>query len=276
MKFVRSMLRFGWPVASLTIATILSLPVIVLLASLFFDAESDWQHLVDNVLREYITNTVMLAVGVTLISLLVGVSCAWVVSSCRFPGALFFSWGLLLPLAIPTYLIAYAYSDLLGVAGPVQRYLRATFEWTSRDYWFPDIHSLSGATLLLSMVLYPYVYLAARTAFLDQSVCALEVSRTLGLGPWRSFFRVALPLARPSLVAGCSLVIMETIAEFGALQYLAVPTFATGIYRQWGMGELTSAAQLSATLLIFVVFAILLERFSRGRARYHQATIRYR
>ena len=269
--------QLGWPLASLLVAGLISLPVAVVVASLAFDSEGVWQHLAATVLRDYVKNTLILAGGVGSICLLVGVTCGWAVSMCRFPGHRFFSWALLLPLAIPTYLIAYSYSDLLQFSGPVQSWLRETFEWQRQDYWFPQVRSLPGAIIMLSSVLFPYVYLAARTAFLEQSVCALEVSRTLGMGPWQSFFRVALPLARPSIVAGCSLVVMETVAEFGAVDYCAIDTFATGIYRTLtGLGSQTAAAQLSATLLIFVALAFTLERLSRGRARHYQATHRYR
>ncbi len=269
--------RLGWPLASFGVAVLVSLPILVVLGSLGVSSEGEWQHLASTVLPTYIKNTVLLALGVGGLSLLIGVVCAWLVTACRFPGHNFFSWALLLPLSIPTYLIAYAYSDLLQYSGPVQSWLRVTFEWSRQDYWFPEVRSLSGAIVMLSVVLYPYVFLAARTAFLEQSVCALDVSRTLGLSPWKSFFRVALPLGRPSIVAGCSLVLMESVAEFGAVDYCAVDTFATGIYRTWfSLGSITAAAQLSATLLFAVALLFAVERISRGRARHHHATYRYR
>ena len=269
--------NLGWPTAGLAVAALVSLPVLVVLASLTYDSEGVWDHLAETVLPGYTVNTLLLAAGVASISLVIGVACGWSVSMCRFPGHRFFSWALLLPLAIPTYLIAYAYSDLLQFSGPVQTWLRDTFEWSRQDYWFPEVRSLPGAIVMLTVVLYPYVYLAARTAFLEQSVCVLEVSRTLGMNPWRSFFRVAIPLARPSIAAGVSLVLMETVAEFGAVDYCAVDTFATGIYRTLtGLGSPTAAAQLSATLLLFVGIVFALERISRGRARYYHATYRYR
>lgn len=275
--FLTRVTSWGWPAAGMIVAFFIALPILVVLSSIGMDSDGEWQHLAETVLADYVKNTVLLAVGVTSICLIVGVSCGWAVSLCKFPGHRFFSWALLLPMAIPTYLIAYAYSDLLQFSGPIQTWLRETFEWTKQDYWFPEVRSLSGAIALLSAVLYPYVYLAARTAFLEQSVCALEVSRTLGLSPLRSFFRVALPLARPSVFAGCSLVLMESVAEFGAVDYCAVDTFATGIYRTWmSLGSVTAAAQLSAILLLFVGFAFALEQVSRGRAKHHHATGRYR
>jgi len=273
----QSILGWGWPIAGFLVAALVSAPIFVVVGSLWFDSDGIWEHLVEERLGEYIKNTVILAVGVGMLSLVIGVSTAWVVSMCRFPGQRFFSWALLLPLAIPTYLIAYSYTDLLQFSGPLQSWLRTTFEWSRQDYWFPEVRSKWGAIAMLSAVLYPYVYLAARTAFMEQSICALEVSRTLGLGPWRSFFRVALPLARPSIVAGCSLVLMETVAEFGAVDYCAVDTLATGIYRTlMSLESVTGAAQLSATLLLFVGVAFLLERVSRGRAQHYHLTYRYR
>jgi iron(III) transport system permease protein len=276
-SFGRRVLQRGWLLASLAIATLIATPVVVVLASVFFDSEGMWEHLVETVLARYVVNTALLAAGVIVCTLLLGTSVAWAVTLCRFPGSRFFTWALLLPLAIPTYLAAYAYTDLLQFSGPVQSRLRDAFGWEYGDYWFPEVRSLPGAIVLFSLVLYPYVYLAARAAFLEQSVCVLEVSRTLGADPWRSFFRVALPLARPSLVAGASLVMMESVAEFGAVDYFAVDTFATGIYRTWmSRGSITAAAQLSACLLLFVAAAIVLERLSRRSARQHHATYRYR
>ncbi|MBJ7414770.1 MAG: iron ABC transporter permease, partial [Niveispirillum sp.] len=172
---------------------------------------------------------------------------------------------------------AYTYTDLLQFVGPVQTGLRDLFGWRRADYWFPDIRSLGGAIAVLSFVLYPYVYLLARAAFLEQSVCVLEVARTLGAGAWRSFARVALPLARPAIAAGLALSMMEVLADFGTVQYFAVDTFTTGIYRTWfAMGEPVAAAQLASVLMLFVMALVVMERTSRGRARYFHSTGRYR
>ncbi len=268
---------WGWPLAAFTVAALVSTPVVVVLGSVGFDSDGVWSHLAETLLATYITNTLLLALGVSLLSLLIGVGCAWAVTLCRFPGRRLFAWALLLPLAIPTYLVAYTYTDLLQFSGPVQSWLRGTFEWSRQDYWFPEVRSLPGAICMLSAVLYPYVYLTARVAFLEQSVCVLEVSRTLGLGPWKSFFRVALPLARPSIIAGAMLVLMESVAEFGAVDHCAVDTFSTGIYRAWvSHGSLVAAAQLSACLMLFVAAAVAIEKLSRREARHHHATQRYR
>ena len=177
-----------------------------------------------------------------------------------------------MPLAAPAYLLAYAYTDMLDYFGPVQATLRDIFGWTSiNDYWFPNVRSLEGAILMLILVLYPYVYLLARVAFLEQSLCTLEASRSLGCNPWRSFWTVALPLARPSIVAGLSLVLMETLNDFGTVEYFGVSTFTTGIYRTWlGLGERAAAAQLAALLMLFILTLIIVERSSRKQAKFYQ------
>jgi iron(III) transport system permease protein len=192
---------------------------------------------------------------------------------CVFPGGRIFEWALLLPLAAPAYLLAYTYTNWLEYYGPIQTGLRTAFGWQSAtDYWFPNVRSIWGAIAMFSLTLYPYVYMLARVAFLEQSVCTLEASRSLGCGPWRSFSQVAVPLARPAIIAGLSLALMETLNDFGTVQYFSVPTFTTGIYRTWfGMGERVAAAQLSAMLMLFILVLILLERWSRQQAQYYQA-----
>jgi len=266
----------AWNALTIGIALIVALPVIVVLAHLFMPTDGIWQHLGSTVLPRYLGNTLFLVVTVGLGTFVIGTGTAWLVVMCRFPGRRLFEWGLLLPLAVPTYVIAYAYTDFLQYAGPLQTSLRETFGWSAGDYFFPDIRSLWGAATLITLVLYPYVYMLARAAFLEQSVCVLDVGRTLGRGPWRLFSSVALPLARPAIVGGVSLALMETLNEFGAVQYFGVDTFTTGIYRTWfGMGEQVAAAQLAACLLAFVIALVLLERWSRGKRRYFHTTGRY-
>lgn len=211
----------------------------------------------------------MLLVGIGV--LVIGVGTAWLVTMCRFWGGRWLEWGLLLPLAAPAYLLAYAYTNMLDYFGPVQTQLRAIFGWTSvRDYWFPEIRSLWGAAVMLLLVLYPYVYLLARVAFLEQSVCTLEATRSLGCNPWRGFIKVALPLARPAIVAGLALALMETLNDLGTVEYFGVSTFTTGIYRTWlGMGERAAAAQLAACLMLFILVLIVIERRSRTQAKYY-------
>ncbi len=271
--------RFGSSKLTLlcvAIATLFAIPVLSVVLAIFQPATETWAHLFDTVLGDYFINTLVLALGVGIIVPVIGTGCAWLVTMCRFPGRRFFEWALILPLAVPAYVMAYAYTDFLQFSGPLQSHLRAVTGWAFGDYWFPEIRSLGGAVAMLSLVFYPYVYLLARAAFLEQSVCALEVSRTLGCGPWRAFFRVALPLARPAIVGGTALALMETLADFGTVSFFGVPTFTTGIVRAWiSFGDRIAAAQLATGLLTVVFFVILVERWSRGRARYHHSTGRY-
>lgn len=256
-------------------AAVLAVPVVVVLASVLAPAGETWRHLADTVLAEYVLNTVLLLLLVGTGVITIGVSTAWLTTLCRFPGCGVFEWALILPLAVPAYVMAYAYTDFLQFAGPVQSTLREVFGWGARDYWFPDIRSVGGAAAMFSFVFYPYVYLLARAAFLQQAAGTLEVGRGLGYGPWRSFFRIALPLARPGIAAGTALALMETLADFGTVSYFAVPTFATGIYRAWlSLGDRTAAAQLAAALLGFVALVLMVERLTRGRARFYDTSPR--
>jgi iron(III) transport system permease protein len=251
------------------LAGALCLPVLVVVASVFYPAGEVWRHLVDTVLGEYVSNSLGLMLGVAVVTLSIGVTSAWLTVGFRFPGSRVLEWALLLPLAMPAYIIAYTYAGLLDFAGPVQSALRETFQWARGEYWFPEVRSLPGAIAMLSLVLYPYVYLLARTAFLEQSAVAVDVARTLGCGPVASFFRVTLPSARPAIIAGLSLALMETLADFGTVQHFGVAVFTTGIFRTWfGLGDATAAAQLSAVLLGFVFTLVALERWSRRGARY--------
>lgn len=261
----------GWTIFVTFIALLIATPIIFVLSSISSDAGEIWTHLATTVLSGYILNSLWLMFGVGLGVLLIGVSTAWLVTACRFPGSRIFEWALLLPLAIPAYLLAYTYTELLDYYGPVQSWLRSTFGWeTIQDYWFPPVRSLGGAIIMLFLVLYPYVYLIARVAFLEQSVRTLEASRSLGRGPWRSFFTVALPLARPAIMGGLALALMETLGDFGTVDYFGVTTFTTGIYRTWlGMGEPVAAAQLAAFLMLFVLILIASERWFRRQARYY-------
>jgi len=265
------------PWIGLLLALVVSIPVLTVLRSLALPADGLWLELLALTLPRYLANTLGLLAGVGMGVLLVGVSTAWLVTVCRFPGSRVFEWVLILPMAMPAYLLAYTYGDLLQYPGPVQTALRGWLGLGRGAYWFPEIRSLGGAIVVMTAVLYPYVYLLARAAFLEQSVCALEASRTLGRGPWRSFLSVALPLARPSIAAGLALVMMEALADFGTVKHFEVDTFTTGIYLSWfGMGSPIGAAKLAAGLLLFVLAVIGLERLSRGQRRYHQTTARYR
>ena len=267
----------GWTALVMAIAFLISTPVLFVLGNIFTDSGKIWQHLAETVLWRYITNSFWLMIGVGCGVLIIGVGTAWLVTMCRFPGSRIFEWALLLPLAAPAYVLAYTYTEFLDFSGPVQTALRNLFGWGYGEYWFPNVRSLWGAIAMLTLVLYPYVYLLARVAFLEQSVCTLEASRTLGCGPWRSFATVALPLARPAIAAGLALALMETLNDFGTVQFFGVDTFTTGIYRTWfGLGERVAAAQLAAFLLLFILWLILLERWSRRRARYYQSVASHR
>lgn len=268
----------GWTLGTVAVALASIIPVLAVVSLALGPGDDIWRHLVSTVLPDYIITTFLLMVGVGAGTLLIGIGTAWLVTMCRFPGRRLFEWALLLPMAVPAYVIAYVYTDLLEYAGPLQGALREFFGWaTKRDYWFPEIRSLGGAIWMMILVLYPYVYLLSRAAFLEQSTCVLEVSRTLGRGPWRSFYSVALPLARPSIVIGVSLVLMETLNDFGTVDFFAVPTFTLGIFDVWmNMNNLAGAAQLASLLLFFVITLVVLERFARRRQRFHHTTAKYK
>lgn len=266
-----------WAWTTLAVAALVGLPVLVVLSRVFLPSDGVWQHLAETVLSRYIGNSLALVLGVGAVTLVLGIASAWLVAMCRFPGRTVLEWALLLPMAMPAYVLAYVYTDLLQFSGPLQSGLRAWFGWSRQDYWFPEVRSLPGAIAMLGLAFYPYVYLAARAAFLEQSVCVLEVSRTLGCTPWRAFGRVALPLARPAIVAGLALVLMETLADFGTVQYFAIDTFTTGIYRTWfALGQPVAAAQLAASLLGLVLLVLLVERASRRGAAYHATSTHHR
>lgn len=266
--------RFNlWVILTLIIALLMTLPVLVVSSNIFQPFNENWQHLQDYLLAEYVINSIILMLGVSVGVLSMGVITAWLTSMCEFPGRRWLSWALLLPLAIPAYIIAYTYTGVLDFAGPVQTTLRNITGWGYGEYWFPEVRSIGGAIAMLSLVLYPYVYMMARAAFLEQSVAALEASRILGSTPLNGFFRVALPLARPAIVTGLSLALMETLADFGTVEFFGVTTFTTGIFRTWyGVGDGVTAAQLSTLLLGFVFALILLERWSRKRAKFHHTS----
>jgi len=276
IRFSASLFERLWQPGILLTAFVFSIPVLTIASFLFLPTGDIWQHLVDTVLADYLLNSVLLMIGVALGTFSMGVTCAWLTSLCEFPGKKLFIWTLLLPLAMPAYIIAYTYTGMFDFAGPVQTQIRDWTGWGYGDYYFPEVRSLGGAIVMLSLVLYPYVYLLARAAFLEQSVCVIEVSRTLGCNVWTSFYRVALPLARPAIVAGMSLALMETLADYGTVSYFGIGVFTTGIFRTWfGLGDSGAAAKLAAILLLFVFTLVVVERWSRQRAQYHHTTNRY-
>ncbi|WP_301102576.1 iron ABC transporter permease [Propionivibrio sp.] len=265
-------------IVSAALAALIGLPVASVLTNIFSGGTGGtWQHLASTVLPEYLGATLWLCLGVGLGVIVLGVATAWLTTMHDFPGRRIFEWALVLPLAVPAYVLAYVYTDFLQFVGPLQSGLRETFGWSRADYWFPDVRSLGGAVTMFVFVFYPYVYLLVRTAFIERASGMQEAARTLGLGPWRSFFRVSLPLARPAVVAGATLALMETLADYGTVSYFGVQTFTTGIYRAWfSLGDRVAAAQLAASLLGFVVALLLIEQFSRGRARFNNTTGRNR
>ncbi len=267
----------GWTWLVLLLMLVFSVPLLTVVSSVFVPNFEIWRHLRETVLIDYVSNSLLLMLGVGLATLVIGVSTAWLVTMFRFPGSTWFEWALLLPMSIPAYIIAYSYTGVLDVGGPVQIWIREFFNIEYADYWFPEVRSLGGAMCMLSLVLYPYVYLLTRAAFVEQSVCVLEVSRTLGCGPLHSFYRVGIALARPAIIVGLSLVLMETLADYGTVQYFGVATFTTGIFRTWfGLGDSLAAAQLSAFMMLFVVLLLFFEYQSRQRSRFHHTSTRYR
>jgi iron(III) transport system permease protein len=250
-------------------------PIIAVLVMAATPTGAVWRQFWDTMLPELLGNSAALALLVGLMAGSAGVTTAWIVTACEFRGRAVLEVALLLPMAMPAYVCGYAYTWLLDVAGPVQATLREATGLRYGQYWFPEIRSLPGAAMMLAMVLYPYVFLLCRSAFLQQSVCLLEASRTLGNGLGRTFLHVALPLARPALAAGLGLVLMETLADFGTVQHFAVRTFTTAIYDAWfGLGDRGAASQLAAGLMGCVALLILAERLSRGGRRYHPTTTR--
>jgi iron(III) transport system permease protein len=258
-------------VLALAAALLVALPILGVLGSVVYAPGSleTLQHLASTVIPRAALETFLLVVMVMLGVTVLGTSSAWLVAAHEFPGRRIFEWALLLPLAMPGYIVAYAYTDFLQFSGPVQSALRETFGWTRADYWFPEIRSLPGAAFVFTVVLYPYVYLLARTAFLSRTASMIDAARSLGLSPWRTWLSVNLPLARPAVAAGALLALMETLADYGAAAYFGLQTFTTSIYRAWfSMGDRLAASQLAAVLLVLVLIVIAVERHLRGRARY--------
>lgn len=268
----------AWTITAALILCIMLLPVVTIAILALTPTDNIWPHLVSTVLPRALRETILLLIGVGVLTLVIGTATAWFVTMYRFPGRALIDRLLVIPLAMPTYIVAYCYGDLLDYAGPVQSWLRAVFGWTSmRDYWFPEIRSLGGGVLVLSLVLYPYVYLTARASFVQQSVCVLEVARTLGRTALGTFWAVALPLARPALAAGVALALMECLNDIGAVQYLGIETLTVSVYTTWlQRSNLGGAAQLATVMLLFVAALFAMERLARGRGRFHHTTGRYR
>ncbi len=255
----------GWSIAALAIAALAGLPIAAILWASLAGGGEALGDLAATVLPTYIANTALLMLLAGGIAAVTGTGCAWLVAATRFPGRSVLSWALVLPLALPAYLAAYLYADMLDYAGPVQSALREATGWGAGQYPFPDIRSLGGGAFVLGFVLYPYVYLLARTAFATQSLTQFRAARSLGAAPARAFWRVALPAARPAIAGGLALVLMEVLADFGVAEYFAIPTFSTGIFRSWlAMGDKAAALKLAAVMLVFVIALVAWEAQTRA------------
>ncbi len=254
------------------LAFLLITPVLALILEALTPAENLFNHLWHTVLGSYILNSTILVTGVAGLGFILAMPAAWIMATCSIPGRRQLQWLLVLPMAMPSYVIAYIYTDLLEFAGPVQRLLRTLMGWRSySDYSFPEIRSLGGAVLVLSLILYPYLYLLARTAFLEQSQNQILASRLLGCSPSKSFFKVSLPMARPAIMTGLALIGMETLGDFGAVSYFSLPTLTTAVYDTWlGYGNIHAAAKISIFMLLAVVLLISLEKHSRRKQQLYQ------
>ena len=258
----------AWTLAALTLAALAGLPIAAIAWASLEGGGETLADLAATVLPTYIANTALLMLLAGGFAAITGTGCAWLIAACRFPGRRVLGWALVLPLAVPAYIAAYIYADLLDFAGPVQTALRGATGWGADDYAVPDIRSLGGGALVLGIVLYPYVYLLARTAFATQSHTQFRAARSLGASPRTAFWRVALPAARPAIAGGLALVLMEVLADFGVAEYFAIPTFSTGIFRSWlAAGDKAAALKLAAIMLVFVIALVALEAATRrGRS----------
>lgn len=254
----------GWQWAALVLAGFAAVPLLAVLWALPAGGLTAWGSITSDILPLYAGTTALLMILTGLIAAILGVGAAWLVTAARFPGRRILSWALVLPLAVPAYIAAYIYGDLLDFSGPVQSGLRDVANLQAGDYWFPPIRSLPGAAFVLGIVLYPYVYLLARASFAAQSLGQFRAARSLGLRPSQAFWRVVLPASRPAIAGGVALVLMETLADFGVVEYFGVPTFSTGIFRSWlAMGDKEAALKLAAVMLCFVALLIMIEATSR-------------
>ncbi len=262
-----------WILATIILSGVLFSPILAVFAAAAGDSSGLWSHLFQTVLPRYISNTLVLMIGVAIVSLVFGVYSAWIVVRYDFFGRSLFQWILLMPAAVPAYLIAYTYTDFLEYAGPVQNSLREIFNWHSaRDYWFPNIRSMGGAMLVMGSVLYPYVYVMARASFMLTPASYYEVGMLSMRNP---FWKIALPLARPAIAAGLALVLMETLSDFGTVEYFAIETLTLGIFNVWlGMNNLTAAAQIAALTFLFIIALLSCELIARARRRFTDTTNR--
>ncbi len=258
-----------WKVLTPLVFLVFLSPVVIVLFSLFGEYSENWNHLYNFVLIDYITNSLILVTGVSLITLFIGTGTAWLITNFNFHGKRFFEWALILPLAIPPYILAYTFTGLFDSYGTLNNLSRDLFQLGDGVNIFPNVRNIYGAVVVFSFTLYPYVYLVSRSAFINQSRSMLESGRMLGLSQFGIFYKLSLPLIRPAMIGGVMLVVMETLSDFGAVEHFAVQTFTTGIFRTWyGMGDLNTAMQLASMLLIFVGVFLFIERKSRKQAAF--------
>jgi len=278
-KALKRWLSFDpWSLGALFVATVVLAPILAVIWIAFHPVENIWPHLLSTTLPRYMRNTLVLMVSVGVLAAAMGATTAWLVTRYRFPGVRWIQWALLLPLAIPAYVGAYALVDFLEYAGPVQTGLRDLFGWqTSRDYWFPEIRSMGAAIIVLSAALFPYVYILARAAYREQFGASEEVARSLGAGPFARFWRVGLPMARPAIAAGTAIVMMETVNDFGTVDYFAVQTLTTGIFSVWlESNNAGGAAQISSVVLMLVILLVTMEKISRRKVQFFSLSNRNR
>jgi iron(III) transport system permease protein len=263
---------WGWTALAGGLVLVLTLPLVVVGVGAFRPSGEAWSHVATTLLPEYLLHTLLLAVGAGGVALVVGVGAAWLVTMCDFPLRRFFHWALVLPLAVPAYMAAYTYAGMLDVTGPVQRIVRWLTGGGTDTFLYWNVMRIEVLALIFGFVLYPYVFLLTRSLFEGRSGRAFEAARMLGRRPWSIFLRVGLPLARPAVVAGVALVLMEVLNDYGAVAYFGVTTFTTGIFRSWfALGDLDTAIRLSAILMVVVLMVLGLERWQRGAARYEES-----
>jgi iron(III) transport system permease protein len=263
---------WGWTALAGGLVLVLTLPLVVVGVGAFRPSGEAWSHVATTLLPEYLLHTLLLAVGAGGVALVVGVGAAWLVTMCDFPLRGFFHWALVLPLAVPAYMAAYTYAGMLDVTGPVQRIVRWLTGGGTDTFLYWNVMRIEVLALIFGFVLYPYVFLLTRSLFEGRSGRAFEAARMLGRRPWSIFLRVGLPLARPAVVAGVALVLMEVLNDYGAVAYFGVTTFTTGIFRSWfALGDLDTAIRLSAILMVVVLMVLGLERLQRGAARYEES-----
>ena len=258
-----------WGSIPYLILALFVLPVIIIISSLFGEWSENWSHIYNFVLFDYVSNSILLVMGVTVVVFIIGVGSAWIITNYKFFGKNTLEWALILPLSDPPYIFAYTFPGLFDTYGTANNLLRDLFNLQSDYAFFPNIRNIYGAIIVFSFTLYPYVYLVSRSAFLNQSQAMIEAARLLGLNKIQVFFKLAVPIIRPAIIGGIMLVSMETLSDFGAVDHFAIQTFTTGIFRTWyGMYDINTAMQLASMLLLFVGLFLILERYSRNNAIY--------